>query len=233
MSLQSVSFDLDGTLLDTVGDLAAASNRMLLDLGLPTYGEDEIRLFIGRGINVLVERCLTRPEPPTAAQLEQAIGLFKHHYAEVNGRFSSIYPGVLEGLQAWQASGLPMAVITNKAAAFTEPLLERKGLREFFAVVVSGDTTAHKKPHPEPVLHACRAMGAAPESNLHIGDSIHDAHAARQAGSAAWCVPYGYNEGRQVSAADCDALVADLKEAWHLACRRQLLSLPGRKESSQ
>lgn len=214
---QSVTFDLDGTLLDTVGDLAAASNRMLLDLGLPTYAEDDIRRFIGRGINVLVERCLTRPEPPTTAQLDRAIGLFKHHYAEVNGRFSSLYPGVLEGLQAWQTTGLPMAVITNKAAAFTEPLLERKGLRGFFDIVVSGDTTAFKKPHPEPVLHACRRMGCPPERNLHIGDSIHDAHAAKAAGSAAWCVPYGYNEGRQVSAADCDALVSDLGAALLLA----------------
>lgn len=217
MQFQSVTFDLDGTLIDTVGDLTAASNRMLLDLGLPTYGEDEIRLFIGRGINVLVERCLTRPEPPSAELLEQAIALFKQHYAEVNGRFSSLYPGVVEGLQAWRATGLPMAVITNKAAAFTEPLLDRKGLREFFPVVVSGDTTAHKKPHPEPVLHACRMMGCAPERNLHIGDSIHDIHAAKAAGSAAWCVPYGYNEGRQVSAADCDAMVADLGAAWRLA----------------
>lgn len=217
MQFQSVTFDLDGTLIDTVGDLAAASNRMLLDLGLPTYGEDEIRLFIGRGINVLVERCLTRTEPPSAELLEQAIALFKQHYAEVNGRFSSLYPGVVEGLQAWRATGLPMAVITNKAAAFTEPLLDRKGLREFFPVVVSGDTTAHKKPHPEPVLHACRMMGGAPERNLHIGDSIHDIHAAKAAGSAAWCVPYGYNEGRQVSTADCDAMVADLGAAWRLA----------------
>jgi phosphoglycolate phosphatase len=220
MNFHSVTFDLDGTLLDTVGDLAAASNRMLLDLGMPTYGEDEIRLFIGRGINVLVERCLTRPEPPSAAQLATAIELFKRHYAEVNGRFSSLYPGVVEGLQAWRATGLPMAVITNKAAAFTEPLLERKGLREFFSVIVSGDTTAHKKPHPEPVLHACRVMGCAPATNLHIGDSIHDIHAAKAAGSTAWCVPYGYNEGRQVSAADCDALVADLGEALQLARTR-------------
>lgn len=113
----------------------------------------------------------------------------------------------------WQATGLPLAVITNKAAAFTEPLLERKGLRGFFTAVVSGDTTAHKKPHPEPVLHACRLLGRPPERNLHIGDSLHDIHAAKAAGSTAWCVPYGYNEGQAVRAEDCDALVADLLAA--------------------
>lgn len=220
MLFHSVTFDLDGTLLDTVADLAEASNRMLLDLGLATWPEDDIRRFVGRGINVLVERCLTRAAPPSAELLERAIVAFKRHYAEVNGRYATIYPGVLDGLRAWQATGLPMAVITNKAAAFTEPLLEGKGLRSFFAVIVSGDTTAHKKPHPEPVLHACRVMGRDPRTNLHIGDSIHDIHAAKAAGSIAYCVPYGYNEGQAVSAADCDALVGSLGAALRLALRR-------------
>lgn len=220
MVLQSVTFDLDGTLLDTVADLAEASNRMLRELGLPARAEDEIRLFIGRGINVLVERCLAHSGPPAPELREHAIAAFKHHYAEVNGQFAQPYPGVLEGLAAWQATGLPLAVVTNKAAVFTEPLLERRGLRGFFSVVVSGDTTPHKKPHPEPLLHACRAMDAVPERNLHIGDSIHDAHAARAAGCMAWCVPYGYNEGRPVTAGDCDALVSGLGEALYRA--RQL-----------
>jgi len=210
MQFESVTFDLDGTLLDTVADLAEASNRMLRELDLPTYSEDDILRFIGRGINVLVERCLTRPEPPSPEQLDRAIAAFKRHYAEVNGQFATIYPGVLEGLQAWKATGLPMAVITNKAAVFTEPLLERMGLRGYFDVVVSGDTTPHKKPYPEPVLHACRVMGSSPERNLHIGDSIHDIYAARAAGSTVYCVPYGYNEGRAVRSEDCDALLADL-----------------------
>ena len=219
MHFQSVTFDLDGTLLDTVADLAEACNRMLRELDLPTYGEDEIRLFIGRGINVLVERCLSRSEPPSTEQLEQAIASFKRHYAEVNGQFSSVYPGVIDGLQAWKATGLPMAVITNKAAVFTEPLLERMGLRSFFDVVVSGDTTPYKKPHPEPVLHACRSIGRPPECNLHVGDSIHDIHAAKAAGSTAYCVPYGYNEGRTVRAGECDALVESLGAALEQARR--------------
>jgi phosphoglycolate phosphatase len=217
LPFQSVTFDLDGTLLDTVADLAEASNRMLGELGLATWHEDDIRRFVGRGIHVLVERCLTRDAPPPPALLERAIVAFKRHYAEVNGRHASLYPGVLDGLRAWQATGLPMAVITNKAAAFTEPLLAAKGLRGFFAVVVSGDTTAHKKPHPEPVLHACRVMGSSPQANLHIGDSIHDIQAAKAAGSTAYCVPYGYNEGRPVRAEDCDALVDSLSAALGLA----------------
>ena len=213
MKFESVTFDLDGTLLDTVADLAEASNRMLLELGQPTYSEDEIRSFIGQGIAVLVERCLSRDQPPAATQLATAIESFKRHYAAVNGQKSAFFPGVLEGLQAWKATGLPMGVVTNKASDFTLALLSKKGLADIFDVVVAGDTTPHKKPHPEPIHHACREMGSDAASNLHIGDSIHDIHAAKAAGSAAYCVPYGYNEGRAVRAEDCDALVGDLLEA--------------------
>jgi phosphoglycolate phosphatase len=217
MKFKSVTFDLDGTLLDTVADLAEASNRTMRELGLPTYSENEIRSFIGRGINVLVERCLTREQLPAPELLAQAIEAFKRHYAAVNGEMAAFYPGVLDGLKAWRATGLPMGVVTNKASDFTLALLKKKGLADAFDVVVSGDTTPHKKPHPEPIFHACRVMGSDAGSNLHIGDSIHDIHAAKGAGSAAYCVPYGYNEGRAVRAEDCDALVADLIEALAVA----------------
>ncbi len=217
MKFKSVTFDLDGTLLDTVADLAEASNRTMLELGQLIYSEDEIRSFIGRGINVLVERCLTRGSAPEPELLARGIEIFKRHYAAVNGEMAAFYPGVLEGLKAWRAAGLPMGVVTNKAGDFTLALLKKKGLADTFDVVVAGDTTPHKKPHPEPIYHACRVMGCDASSNLHIGDSIHDIHAAKLAGSAAYCVPYGYNEGRAVRAEDCDALVADLIEALAVA----------------
>ena len=116
-----------------------------------------------------------------------------------------------------RASSSPLAVVTNKPLMFTLPLLEKMGMAEFFKVVVGGDSTAEKKPHPEPILFACRQLGVAPEQNLHIGDSANDVLAARAAGSAAWCVPYGYNEGAAVDSADCDALVSDLLQAFYLA----------------
>ena len=128
-----------------------------------------------------------------------------------------IYPGVLAGLAAWKASGLKLGVVTNKPGMFTEVLLERTGLLDYFEVVVSGDTTTHKKPHPEPILHACRLFGVRPDRNLHIGDSENDILAARAAGSPAYCVPYGYNEGKPVDTVDCDALVSDLLAAYRQA----------------
>jgi phosphoglycolate phosphatase len=208
--IRSVTIDLDGTLLDTVPDLAAAANAMLRELGRPEYPVETIASFIGRGIPKLVARCL--PDLDHAA-IEQAQVIFRRHYAVENGRRSTLFPGVLEGLQAMRAAGLPMAVITNKAAAFTEPLLVATQLAPWFQFAVSGDTLAHKKPHPAQLLHACERMGTAPAENLHIGDSHHDAVAARAAGCPVFIVPYGYNEGADVQGIDCDAIVASLLDA--------------------
>ncbi len=217
MKFKSVTFDLDGTLLDTVGDLAEACQRMLLELDLPTRSEDEIRSFVGQGMVVLVRRCLTRESVPDEAQMARAVDAFQRHYAAVNGVKTQFFQGVQEGLAAWAQTGLPLAVVTNKPAAFTEPLLQRTGLAPYFKAIVSGDTTPHRKPHPAPLLHACAALGSDPADNLHIGDSKHDIETARNAGCTVYCVPYGYNEGEPVNAADCDALVADLGGALRLA----------------
>ena len=213
IKFRSLTLDLDGTLLDTVADLARACNLMLEDLGEPLRTEDEIHRFVGKGMTVLVERCLTRGESLDPHRVALGIAAFRKHYALVNGRHALTYPGVMEGLEAFRALGLPMACVTNKPADFAEPLLERMGLADYFVLVVGGDTTAHKKPHPEPLLHACAVMGVAPGENLHIGDSKHDIHAARAAGCPVWCVPYGYNEGEAVDRADCDALVSTLLDA--------------------
>jgi phosphoglycolate phosphatase len=217
MYFQSVTFDLDGTLLDTIADLAEACRRMLEEIGAPPRSLAEVHSFVGKGMAVLVERCLTHGQPPSAEQLQVGIESFKRHYAAVNGQFARIYPGVIEGLDVWKASGLKMGVVTNKPGMFTESLLEHMGLTGYFDVIVSGDTTAHKKPHPEPVLHACRLFNVRPDLNLHIGDSKHDIHAAHAAGCLAYAVPYGYNEGEPVDSADCDALVSDLLAAYHQA----------------
>jgi phosphoglycolate phosphatase len=225
MHFESVTFDLDGTLLDTIADLAEACRRMLDEVGAPPRSQAEVHSFVGKGMAVLVERCLTHEHPPTAEKLHEAIESFKRHYAAVNGQFTLIYPSVIEGLHAWKASGVKMGVVTNKPGMFTEALLERMGLAEYFDVVVSGDTTANKKPHPEPILHACRLFEVRPDRNLHIGDSENDIRAAHAAGCLAYAVPYGYNEGTPVDSADCDALVSDL-----LAAYRQALTFKDLKD---
>lgn len=213
MRLRSVTIDLDGTLLDTIVDLADACNAMLAELGQPPRSLEQIHSFVGKGMAVLVERCLTYGVPPETQTLGEAIEVFRRHYKQINGRATRIYPGVIEGLDVLRDRGLALACVTNKPAAFTVPLLERMGLAGYFPVVVSGDTLPHKKPRPEPILHACLLMSSTPATNVHIGDSANDIDAARAAGSPVLCVPYGYNEGRAVDSADCDALVSSLLEA--------------------
>lgn len=216
---KSVTFDLDGTLLDTLADLTEACQAMLTELGRPVRPREDILRFVGRGMAVLVERCLTWEEKPSESELAAGIAAFRRHYAEVNGRYTRFYPGVQEGLRLFHTAGFKMAVVTNKPAEFTGLLLERVGIFGFFDAVVCGDTTAYKKPHPEPIQHACRLMGVLPGGNLHIGDSINDIQSARAAGCVVFCVPYGYHEGGPVDSADCDALVSDLVAAYETVRR--------------
>ena len=217
MRFQSVTFDLDGTLLDTIPDLAKACQGMLAELAQPTRSLEEIHRFVGKGMAVLVERCLTWDAPADPALLAKGIDAFRRHYATVNSEKAKIYPQVVAGLEAFRAAGCLMGVVTNKPFEFTVPLLQATGLAPFFDVIVGGDTTPFKKPHPEPILFACRQMAVSSEKNLHIGDSENDVLSAVAAGSRAYLVPYGYNEGLAVDSVECDALVSDLLVAYQHA----------------
>lgn len=216
ISVKAVLLDLDGTLLDTVLDLHAAANGMLADLGRPPVAVLDIRAYVGRGIPNLVKRVLVGkleaaddPDPPPA----DALASFKKHYAHFNGRAAQPFPGVVEGLQALQALGLPLGVITNKAQAFTLPLLERTGLAPYLSVTVSGDQLPKPKPDPMPVVWACGRMNVSPADTLLIGDSVHDFKAGRAAGCQVFLVPYGYNEGQDVRGLAADAIVGSILEA--------------------
>ncbi|MGE5793986.1 MAG: phosphoglycolate phosphatase [Bacteroidota bacterium] len=213
--IRAVLVDLDGTLLDTAPDIAAAANAMLADLGLAGRDPAEIATYIGHGIPGLVHRALTGALDGTAepSLFERALPLFERRYAEESGRRARPYPGVVDGLVRMRGLGLALGCVTNKASRFTQELLDRQGLARFMACVVSGDTLARKKPDPLPVVHACALLGAHPGEAVLIGDSLNDVLAARAAGCAVWCVPYGYNEGRPVDTLDCDAVVRDFVEA--------------------
>ena len=218
--IAAAMIDLDGTLLDTVPDIAAAAARMLAKLELPARSQDEIRSFIGKGIPTLVERCLQAGVGATRSDVLQdealqseAVALFEQCYFEESGRRSAVYPGVIEGLERLRGMRLRLACVTNKAARFTLPLLEQKGLAPYFELVVSGDTLPRKKPDPTQLLHICTEFALAPAAVLLIGDSANDALAARAAGCPVLCVSYGYNEGGDVHNLDCDAIVESLSEA--------------------
>jgi phosphoglycolate phosphatase len=212
---RAVVIDLDGTLLDTVADLAAAVNGMLAELGRAALPEAAVAAYVGKGAEVLGHRAIggrldARVEPALHAR---GIAAFGRHYARENGLRARPYPGAREGLDAMRAMGLALACVTNKPQAFADPLLERVGMRADFALVLGGDALPAKKPDPLPMLHAARALGAAPAEVVAIGDSLNDALAARAAGMAVLAVPYGYNEGRDVATLDVDGIVGSLLEA--------------------
>ncbi len=213
LRVKAVTLDLDGTLLDTIPDLAAASNAMLAELGRPPLDVELIQTFVGKGIARLVERTLDAADIFDAATRERAHEVFGRHYERLNGKHTTMYPGVREGLDVMRDQGIPLACITNKAGRFTRPLLEMQGLADYFEQIVAGDTLPQKKPHPAQLLHACAEFGIEPAEMLMIGDSVNDAQAARAAGCPIFCVPYGYNEGRDVHELDTDAVVGSLVEA--------------------
>lgn len=215
MSLRAALLDLDGTLVDSVPDLAYAVNAMRVDMGLAPLREAVIATYVGKGIENLVARSLTGSLEGDVddARLQQALASFKHAYHLVNGEKTRVFDGVIEGLQAMRKQGLKLAVVTNKAEEFTMQLLTNVGLRGFFDAVVSGDSVARKKPDPMPMLHACELLGVEPQEAVVIGDSMNDATAARAAGCSVLLVPYGYNEGRDVRSLDVDGIVPTLVEA--------------------
>lgn len=218
LRVKAVVIDLDGTLLDTIPDLAVAANMMLAELGRPSLDEALIRTFVGKGIPRLVERSLAGSLDGAAdAELfKTALPIYERCYAEVNGRHTVLYPGVIAGLEHMREQGFPLACVTNKSARFALPLLEHMKLAPYFSVVVAGDTLPKKKPDPLPLLHACSEFGIAAGAMLMIGDSLNDAQAARAAGCPVFCVSYGYNEGRDVRELDIDAIVESLFEATRL-----------------
>ncbi len=207
----AVLIDLDGTLVDSVPDLAAAANRMLAELGRDPLPESTLRRFVGNGVTRLVERSLAgdfdgRCEPD---ELERAQPLFMAHYAAHLSDLSRSYPGVPEGLERLAAAGVPLGCVTNKPEGFSRRLLEDLGLLRFFGVVIGGDTLAEKKPHPAPLRHAAAGLGIELSRCVLIGDSASDIKAARAAGCVCVCVRYGYNQGMDLAELEPDFLADD------------------------
>lgn len=218
IAIKAVVIDLDGTLLHTAPDLAEAANRMLTEMQLPAIDEALLQTFIGNGVAKLIKRVLMRDmdAEPDAQLFARARPIYEKHYAEVVSLNSRPYSGVVEGLNILKQAGFRLACITNKAERFTLPLLKDTGLYDYFELILSGDTLPKKKPDPLPLLYTCEKFGVTPEQMLLIGDSLNDTQAARAAGCHVFCVPYGYNRGRNVTELDLDAVVDSLAHATEL-----------------
>ena len=209
-----VLIDVDGTLVDSVPDLAYCVDEMMAVLGRPPYGEAAVRNWVGNGVERLVRRALIGQldGEPDEADFEQAYPIFLDLYADNTSKRSVLYPGVREGIDYLRANGYPLGCVTNKVAQFTLPLLKDLGVFDAFSLVVSGDSLPEKKPHPMPLLHAAKHFGVEPRDALMIGDSVSDVKAARAAGFGIICMSYGYNHGQDIREANPDAVIDSMVE---------------------
>jgi phosphoglycolate phosphatase len=214
--LSAVLFDLDGTLLDTVADIALALNRALLEYGAKPLEESAVRSMIGRGSPILIERATAAQGRVIDASTQGAmVERFFHHYGELeelNEDRAQPYAGAADCLRLLHETGLRTAVVTNKQHRFADGLLKRLGLSAWVDVVIGGDTCERRKPDPQPLLFASQSLQVPPSESLMVGDSVNDVQAARAAGIPVICVSYGYNEGRDPRTLDCDALLDSLAE---------------------
>jgi len=210
--IEAVIFDLDGTLVNTLGDFQVALHRTMADLDLQPVSNALIEQTIGKGsehlIRSLLAHQIARPKVNGSAHdcaaltvdalFDRAWQRYQHHYLAINGQFANVYPGVADVLNGLAAKGIPMACVTNKPLAFAQALLKDKALASFFGPVFGGDSFERKKPDPLPLLKTCQALGTAAARTLMVGDSSNDAQAAHAAGCPVVLVTYGYNHGQPV-----------------------------------
>jgi phosphoglycolate phosphatase len=216
LPLRAVLLDLDGTLLDTVEDIAKALNRALTEIRFAALPAAEVRNMIGGGAPTLIDRAIARlggaANTDSRAILLQR---FEFHYGRLHRlklARARVYPGAAQGLRELQELGLKLAVVTNKARPFAVELLNQLGLGEWIDLVVGGECCPRRKPSPEPLLFACSGLDIESREALMVGDSVNDVVAARAAGIPVVCVPYGYNEGRDPRELTCDAFIESLAE---------------------
>ena len=209
-----ILIDVNGTLVNSVPDLAYCVDTMMERLGRGPYGEAAVRNWVGNGVERLVRRALIGKldGEPEEADFQRAYPIFLDLYADNTSKRSLLYPGVREGLDWLSAAGYPLGCVTNKAAQFTLPLLKDLGVIDRFAIVISGDTLPKKKPDPLPLLHAAEHFGVAAADSLMIGDSVSDVKAARAAGFKVICMSYGYNHGQDIREAQPEAVIDSMVE---------------------
>jgi len=227
LGIEAAMVDLDGTLVDTLGDFVAALNLMLADLPAPCAGHTidraSVELWVGKGSENLIKSTLAHVYKSNHA-IETGVTLtgedlypqawqsYQHHYRNINGRHAAVFDGVVAGLDALKARGLPLACLTNKPTAFARDLLKSKGLDAYFDHVFGGDAFARHKPDPLPLLKTCEALGSLPARTLMLGDSSNDAQAARAAGCPVLLVTYGYNHGEPIRGVDADGFLDSMQE---------------------
>ena len=211
---EMVLIDVDGTLVDSVPDLAYCVDAMMSELGMPRRGEKRVRHWVGNGVERLVKRALVNQldGEPDETLYARALPVFEALYRDNTSKRSCLYPGVQEALDFLQTTGVRLGCVTNKASQFTLPLLKNLGVDDYFEIVICGDMVERKKPDPQSLLMAAEQLQTEPRASMMIGDSMSDVNAARAAGFQIVCMSYGYNHGEDIRDYDPDAVVDSMTE---------------------
>ena len=214
--IRAAIIDLDGTMVDTADDFVAALNAMLTRIGVEQpVTRDEVTDYVGKGSENLIRSVLAvrLPHSQAVAQFDDALAIYQSEYAKVNGKYSTLFPEVKEGLEAMRELGIALACVTNKPHRFAVELLAHFGVVDYFKVILGGDSLPAKKPDPLPMLTACERLDVLTRETVAVGDSENDALAGRAAGLATLTVPYGYNHGKPVQSVKSDGIVSSLRTA--------------------
>ena len=206
-----LGFDLDGTLVDTAAEIAEAANLALQDVGLAPRPVPAIEKLIGAGTRELMLRLL-RSAPGAAEKVDAdpALARFAFHYTAIAGTSCQPYEGCVAALDRLRAGGVRLACLTNKEERYSRSILEAVRIDAFFDVLVGGDTLPVRKPDRRVVEHVLLCLRGSAAAMAHVGDSATDVQTARNAGIAAWVVPYGYNGGEPIESARPDRIFANL-----------------------
>jgi phosphoglycolate phosphatase len=217
MQKRLITFDLDGTLLDSGPEISAAVNTTLASYGIPPVDMQTIIGFIGQGTRELMRQVLTIVDPSLSedaleAWLRDVMPRLVREYEAAVGTLAQAYPGVERGLATLLQAGVRMAVVSNKEHQFAQQLLSTTGLLSHFEMVIGGDSLSQKKPHPLPIHHVLEQLNVSGGDAAHVGDSRTDVETARSAGVEAWAVPYGYNYGEPIALAQPDRIFTSIDD---------------------
>ena len=209
-----IMIDVDGTLVDSVPDLAYCIDEMMQKLGLQKWGETKVRHWVGNGIPKLVERALTGELEGRSIKevFDIAYPIFLDLYEDNSAERSYLYDGVREGLDYLKSQRYQLGCVTNKSEQFTHPLLKVLGIFNDFKIIISGDTLAKRKPDPMPLLYCAERFNLKPEECLMLGDSVSDVKAARAAGFDIICMSYGYNHGNDIADENPDLVIDSMSQ---------------------
>lgn len=217
--VQAVAFDLDGTLCDSIPDLAAAANAMRMHFGQQPLPQEVVAGYVGDGIAKLVHRVLTdnTDGEADASRWEEGFTFFVRYYREHLSDFTRPYPETEAGLGLLKSLGIPLVVVTNKNEVFAVELLQQLGLADYFSLILGGDSLSEKKPSPLPLLHAAEVLNIDPANMMMVGDSKNDILAAKAAGCLSVAVTFGYGDMQELvqsSETKPDWLIGSLPEIY-------------------